>query len=38
VWANGNRFEGNWINDKKDGNGQFEWHYGDIYTGTWKHN
>jgi len=21
VWINGNRYEGNWLNDKKDGDG-----------------
>ena len=38
IWANKNKYEGHWKDDKKEGEGRFEWNYGDIYIGTWKNN
>jgi len=35
TWANGNRFEGNWENDKPHGHGTFEWADGQKYIGEW---
>ena len=38
VWANGNRYEGDWKDDNKHGRGVFVWANGDRYEGDWKDN
>lgn len=32
----GSRYEGSYLNDKKHGNGVYEWFDGDTYNGEWK--
>jgi len=31
-----NKYNGEFVNDKKHGEGTFEWENGDKYTGGWK--
>ena len=35
-WADGRRYEGEYENDKKQGQGIFYWADGRKYVGTWK--
>ena len=36
VWPDGGKYEGEWLNNRANGKGQF-WHAdGDIYEGNWK--
>jgi len=35
-YANGNRYKGEWENDKKNGQGQFNYSNGNKYEGQWK--
>ncbi len=36
VWANGDSYEGEWVNDLRQGNGTKKWKkYGDVYIGKW---
>jgi hypothetical protein len=37
-WKNGNKYLGNWKNDKRNGLGTFRWSNGDRYIGYWKDN
>jgi hypothetical protein len=37
-WKNGNKYLGNWENDKRNGLGTFRWSNGDRYIGYWKDN
>ena len=36
YYKNGNKYEGEWKNDKKEGKGLFYWNNGDRYEGEWK--
>ena len=36
VADNGNEYEGEWKNDKRDGSGKATYNTGDIYIGNWK--
>ena len=36
VADNGNRYEGEWKNDKRDGHGKAKYTTGDVYIGSWK--
>lgn len=36
-WANGNRYEGDYKEDKKDGTGIFYFADGKVYKGSWHH-
>ena len=43
IYANGDRYEGDWCNDKKDGKGKLRYSVGlinydngDKYSGDWK--
>ena len=39
ILVNGNRYEGSWKNDMKDGDGKFLYlDKGQVYTGVWKEN
>ena len=33
---NGNKYEGNFVNDKREGHATFSWPDGRKYTGGWK--
>ena len=35
-WPDGRRFEGNYLNDKKEGYGEYYWKDGRIFKGMWK--
>lgn len=35
LWANGNRYEGEYKEDKKDGAGVFYFADGKVYKGSW---
>ena len=35
-YSNGDKYDGNWINDAKNGQGKMEYANGDIYNGRWK--
>ena len=32
----GNKYNGNWKNDKKNGKGTYRWAMGNKYDGEWK--
>ena len=36
MWANKDRYEGNWKDDLHDGKGELTWHDGTQYEGDWK--
>lgn len=36
IWANGNRFDGQWENGAPKGHGIFTWPDGNCYIGTWN--
>ena len=36
YWADGKRYEGSYIQDKKEGYGEFYWPNGNWYKGYWK--
>mmetsp|Transcript_23067 Transcript_23067/g.47424 ORF Transcript_23067/g.47424 Transcript_23067/m.47424 type:complete len:320 (+) Transcript_23067:54-1013(+) len=36
VADNGNEYEGEWKNDKRDGHGKAKYNTGDVYIGNWK--
>ena len=37
YYSNGNiKYEGDWINDKKEGNGKYIWEDGNYYIGQFK--
>lgn len=36
TYANGNEYEGRWMNNKRDGKGITKYASGNVYTGTWK--
>ena len=38
TWENGDKYEGHWKDDKKEGKGIFTWIQGEIYIGEWKNN
>ena len=35
IWPNGRQYEGEFVNDVKQGEGTFQWADGQIYTGQW---
>lgn len=37
-YSNGDRYEGNWKNDKRSGKGEMRYANGDSYVGNWKLN
>ena len=36
IWANGDKYDGEWKNDKRNGYGTFTWANGYKYVGEWK--
>ena len=38
ISSRGDRYEGNWVDGRKNGQGTQEWASGDKYTGTWSDN
>ena len=36
YYANGDRYEGDWVNNNKSGSGTFVYSTGDRYEGEWK--
>jgi hypothetical protein len=36
MWKDGKKYQGNFINDKREGNGTFIWADGRKYVGDWK--
>lgn len=36
VWRDGKKYEGQFINDKREGRGIFKWKDGRVYDGEWK--
>ena len=36
TWQDGRRYEGSYINDKKEGQGTYTWADGRMYMGEWK--
>jgi hypothetical protein len=36
LWRDGKKYEGNFVNDMRDGMGLFQWGDGRIYDGPWK--
>ena len=37
YYSNGNiQYEGDWINNKREGNGKYIWEDGEYYIGQWK--
>ena len=37
YYYNGDVYEGNWQNDKREGQGSYTWKNGSKYTGSWKY-
>jgi hypothetical protein len=35
TYANGDLYQGDWMNDKKNGNGNMTYANGDLYHGEW---
>jgi hypothetical protein len=38
TWSNGNIYEGDYKNDKREGHGKFVYAKGIVYDGNWKDN
>lgn len=36
TWVNGDVYDGNWVYDKKEGQGKLTFNNGDFYDGDWK--
>jgi hypothetical protein len=36
TWKDGKKYEGYFVNDKREGQGKFTWKDGRIYDGMWK--
>jgi hypothetical protein len=36
TWRDGKKYEGQFLNDKREGNGTFIWADGRKYIGEWK--
>ena len=36
IWSDGKKYEGEFLNDKRDGIGRFTWADGRMYIGEWK--
>ena len=36
IWADGRKYEGSYVDDKKEGEGEFVWADGRSYRGGWK--
>lgn len=35
-WRDGKKYEGEFVNDKREGRGTFTWADGRVYIGEWK--
>mgnify|MGYP003440447615 CR=1 FL=1 len=35
VWKDGKQYEGDFVNDKREGTGKFTWADGRVYMGEW---
>ena len=38
VWANGDSYEGNFVDDERSGYGVYTWANGECYRGDFEHN
>ena len=38
IYSNGDRYNGEWMDDIKNGHGEFIYSNGDRYVGEWKEN
>jgi len=38
VWANGDTFEGSFMNDAREGKGTYRWKDGEEISGLWRNN
>ena len=36
MWSNGEKYEGFWLKDLREGKGIMHWPNGDKYNGFWK--
>ena len=36
TWKDGRKYEGQYLNDKKNGFGEYQWADGRRYIGNWK--
>ena len=36
YYYNGDLYEGDWVNDKQEGQGTYTWKNGSKYVGSWK--
>lgn len=36
AFSNGSKYEGEWVQDKREGKGKFTWNNGDTYEGDFK--
>lgn len=36
IWRDGKKYEGQFVNDKREGKGTFSWSDGRQYIGEWK--
>ena len=36
IWKDGKKYEGEFVNDKREGRGSFTWADGRQYIGEWK--
>ena len=36
IFSDGNRYEGHFVNDKREGLGKYFWRDGRVYDGQWK--
>ncbi|PIN01142.1 Phosphatidylinositol-4-phosphate 5-kinase [Handroanthus impetiginosus] len=36
IWANGNQYDGSWVDGRPRGNGTFRWVDGSFYVGVWS--
>jgi len=36
TWPDGRKYDGNYVEDKKEGRGKFTWPDGKEYDGEWK--
>ena len=36
IWKDGKKYEGEFVNDKREGKGTFTWSDGRQYIGEWK--
>lgn len=38
TWADGREYDGNFVNDNKEGYGVYKWNETKKYEGNWKNN